>query len=101
MFARISTFKGGSERLEEGVELFRDKVVPEDEKQPGFAGAFLLADREADLAYAVTLWESEEALHATDALGKQLASSAAEQLGLDVSVASAEVPFFKVATPVA
>lgn len=61
----------------------------------------MLADREAELSYAVTLWENKEALHATDALGKQLARSAAEQLGLDVTVASAEVPFFKVATPVA
>lgn len=101
MFARASMFKGGFERLQEGVELFRDRVVPEVEKQPGFAGAFLLADPDADTAYAVTLWEDEEALRASDELGKRLAEAAAEQLGLQVTIRYPEVPVFTVATSVA
>jgi heme-degrading monooxygenase HmoA len=85
MLARVFIHKGVGERYNEGVELYREKVVPEVEKQPGFAGALLLANRDADLAYSITFWESEEALHATDELGKQLAEAAAKELHSEFS----------------
>jgi hypothetical protein len=34
--------------------------------QPGFCGDLLLGDRENARMLTVTLWESEEAMHATD-----------------------------------
>lgn len=97
MFARASMFEGGFERLQEGVELFRDEVIPQLEKQPGFAGAFLLADRDADTAYAVTLWETRRALVESDELGTQLAKAAADRLGLQVTIRYPDMPVFAIA----
>lgn len=101
MFARVTTFRGGAARLAEGTELFREQVVPEDEKQPGFAGALLLADRDAELSYAVTFWDSEEAMVATDELGKQLAEAAARELELSAEIGHFEVLFSKLPAVVA
>lgn len=101
MFARISTFRGDMARLEEGKTLFREKVVPEDEKLPGFAGALLLADRDAGLSYAVTFWETEEAMTASDPLGNELAKTAAKELGLTVEIGHSEVLISKLPALVA
>jgi heme-degrading monooxygenase HmoA len=101
VFARVSTFKGGMERLDEGIALFRDRVVPEDEKQPGFEGALLLVDREARVSRAVTFWHSEEELNATSELGKRLAETAAHELELEVEVSTCEVPFARLPALVA
>lgn len=96
MFARVSTLKGiAGERYDEGVEFYRDKTVPEIEEQPGFTGALLLADRDADVAYAITFWESKDAMLSSADAARKLASGAAGQLDADVSVEMLEVAFSK------
>ena len=93
MFARVCTFRGGGPRFDEGVALFRDQVVPEDEKQPGFEGALLLANPACEVSYAITFWRSEEDLAATRDLGWRLAEMTAHELEVEVAVASFEVAF--------
>ncbi|SRR6266545_2142750 len=101
MFARLSTFTSSLEKLDEGIAVLRDRVLPEIEKQPGFDGAMLLAGVDADVAYTVTFWKSEEALTATAESGKRLAEMAAQELDLQVEVANCEVAFAKFPTGVA
>lgn len=98
MFARLSTFTSSLERLDEGIAVLRDKVLPEIEKQPGFDGAMLLAGVDADIAYTITFWKSEEALATTAESGTRLAELAAQQLDLEVQVANCEVAFAKFPT---
>jgi hypothetical protein len=95
VFARLSTFKGSMERLEEGVSLFTEKILPETEKQPGFAGALLLADRESGVAYSLTLWESKEALEARRDRARELAEMAARETGTQLHVSTCEVAVSK------
>lgn len=95
MFARLSTFTGDAGQLEEGICMFRDQVLPELEKQPGFEGAVLMADDDAQVAYSITFWKSEEELAATADSGKRLAEMAAQQLGVKVQIAHSDVPFAK------
>lgn len=101
MFARLSAFTSSLERLDEGIAVLRDKVLPEIEKQPGFDGAMLLAGVDAEIAYAVTFWKTEEELAATAESGQRFAEMAARQLDLDVQVTNCEVAFAKFPTGVA
>ena len=101
MFARLSTFTSSLERLDEGIELLRDNLLPEIEKQPGFDGAMLLAGVDAEIACAVTFWKSEEALAASAESGQRVAEMAAQQLDLEVQVTNCEVAFAKFPTGVA
>ena len=96
MFARINTLKGiERERYDEAIELYRDKIHPEIEREPGFAGGMLLADREADVSYAITFWESKDAMVESTQAGRRLADSAAKKLDAELTVEMLEVPFLK------
>lgn len=63
MFARVTSIDA---ELSDEVLAFRAAILAEAQALPGFAGALDLVDRERGRAIAVTLWESEEALRASE-----------------------------------
>ncbi len=96
LFARVNRLTGlAGERYEEGVALYREKIHPEIEHEPGYAGGMLLADRDAEVAYAITFWESKEAMTESTEAGHKLAAAAAEQLEGELTVEMLEVAFSK------
>jgi heme-degrading monooxygenase HmoA len=58
MFARVSTFQGSPDRLEQGARADAEEL----RRTPGSRRAFALADRESGGIMLITLWESEAAL---------------------------------------
>ena len=66
MFARVlrSRFRAG--KVDQAVELFEKNVLPQCRKQPGFKGAYFLDDRGTGESVAITFWESEEAMLASE-----------------------------------
>ena len=80
MYARVSTIQGSADQAEAGISNFRDNVVPFT-RQGGGKGALLLLDRENGKVIAITLWESEAALHASEEQANQLRAQAAETTG--------------------
>jgi heme-degrading monooxygenase HmoA len=66
MFARASHFDVRSERLQQGYQAVVEHVMPAVEMQKGYSGGLLLANSQKGKMLAVTLWESEEEMHATD-----------------------------------
>jgi heme-degrading monooxygenase HmoA len=77
MVARVSTYEGDADRLDElaeGFEQSSDAVRELD----GFEGAYLLVDRTTGEALTVALWSSPEAAEASAERVKQLRSEAAE-----------------------
>lgn len=93
MFARIATFKGSVERLDEGVPIFTERILPEKEQQPGFVGSLILHDDEAGLAHSLTFWETEEALDARTERANELAEMVARELDMELKVSKCEVAF--------
>ena len=93
MFARVSTFMGGLENLDDGVVLLREAIVPRLEEEPGFDGVLLIADRGHGVAYAITFWKCEEDLAASKESGKKQAEMAAHMFDLRVEVGNCEVAF--------
>jgi heme-degrading monooxygenase HmoA len=66
MFARVSQYSVRPERLEEGQRAIEEHVIPALRMQPGYSGGLLLANPESGKVLAVSLWESEQEMHATD-----------------------------------
>ena len=81
MFARVTTVQGQPDRLDEGVRTFQEQTLPLIQGQPGFQGAYLLADRQQGKALAISLWESQEAMQQTEQAVAQQRTQAAQQMG--------------------
>lgn len=81
MFARVSEIKARPERLDamhsEGVE----HILPALRMQEGFNGGLVLADRKSGKVLAVTFWESEQAMEATEEAAHWLLAFGTETAG--------------------
>ena len=95
MHARVTTLSGSPDNAEAGIANFRDNVVPY-AKSDG-KGAILLIDRDSGKAVAVTLWEDEEAMRASEESANALRAEAAQQMGAQQpTVERYEVAVFEV-----
>jgi hypothetical protein len=93
MYARAGTIALPPERLEEGVGTLREQVIPLLQEQPGFAGGYVLVDRQRATALAISLWDSQEAL---DRSGEAMADRLLpllQQVGADAPAGRYEVAF--------
>jgi heme-degrading monooxygenase HmoA len=81
MFARVSTYEGRPEQLDEMHHEGMEHVLPALEMQDGFGGGLVLADRQSGKVLAVTLWENEEAMDATEDASHWLRIFSAESGG--------------------
>src|SRR5262245_26320570 len=66
MFARIGTWQGSPEEVERWIERSQREVKPSVQRDPGLTAAYWLVDREAGKGLIVTLWQSEEAMRASE-----------------------------------
>src|SRR5258706_12622357 len=66
MFARLGAWQGSPEELERWIERGREHVKPSIRQDAGLKAAYWLVDRESGKALIVTLWESEEAMRASE-----------------------------------
>jgi len=96
MHARVTSVAGSPANIDAGTDSFRTNVVP-------FArdhgkGAILLIDRESVEGLAITLWEDEEAMRASEEQANELRAGAASDLGATdaPTVARYEVAVFEV-----
>ena len=83
MNARVATYAGSPDQLEEGIGNFQ-ALTEGLRSMDGFEGAYLLVDRGTGKAVSVTLWSSEEALQASAERAKQMRSDAAGGAGLSI-----------------
>jgi hypothetical protein len=80
--ARVSTYAGNPERLDEGIRYVEETILPEARGNlPGWKGVLWLADRTRGAAASISLWESVEALRASDAFADELRARKAEHAG--------------------
>jgi heme-degrading monooxygenase HmoA len=76
--ARVSVLEGSPKSLDEGTRLAQDQILPQVRHLSGFKGVVSLVDRERGRTKLITLWESDEALHASEEQANQLRQRAAE-----------------------
>ncbi len=53
----------------EAVRIYRDSVVPAAKEEQGFRGALLLTDQDTGEGVSISVWESEDDMHASEASG--------------------------------
>jgi heme-degrading monooxygenase HmoA len=80
MHARDTSLSGSPADVDGGVANFRENVVPFTHEQGG-KGAILLLDRQTGSAIAITLWEDEQALRASEERANALRAEAAQEMG--------------------
>src|SRR5215210_5897580 len=66
MFARVTQFNIRPERLQQGHREIEELLIPALRMQPGFSGSLLFANPQQGKVLAVSLWEDEQQMHATD-----------------------------------
>ena len=78
MFARVSRFEGSPEGMDEALRHVREHVLPQLQRQDGSKGLIALGDRQSGTVLGVTLWESEEAMRASEQEADRLREESAE-----------------------
>ena len=78
MIARISTLQAPPQGLEAGIASVGDQVFPAVQHMAGFKGIVAFADRSSGKLMAITLWESEDDLRASEEAANALRASAAQ-----------------------
>jgi hypothetical protein len=96
MNARVTSLSGSPGDVNAGITSFRENVVPFTREQGG-KGAILLVDRQSGSAMAITLWEDEQALSASEERANTLRADAARDMGASAQpdVARYEVAVFE------
>lgn len=84
MFARVSTYRGDPAHIDEGLERAREDIVPRVRQLDGFEGLYYLVDRESGKSISITLWETEEAMRASEEAASKLRSESADASGATV-----------------
>jgi hypothetical protein len=92
--ARVSVLEGSAEEIDAGLEKTRGDTLPKVRAIDGNVGAIGLADRENGRVSMVTLWDSANALSASEEQANQLREQSAEMGGQKI----ATVARYEVAT---
>jgi heme-degrading monooxygenase HmoA len=66
MFARATFGEAPPERVDEMILEVMEHVLPAVRMQDGFKGGMILVERESGKVLTVSLWESEQAMDATE-----------------------------------
>ncbi len=64
MVARVGIFNGAPDQLEDAIRRGRKQTLPALQRLFGFAGLYVLAERQTGNTVGITLWETEAALRA-------------------------------------
>ncbi len=80
MYARITTIHSPRERMDDGIEQVRKDVLPLLGEIDGFRGIIGLVDRNANTGLTLSLWDSQEAMDSSDAVGTRLRERAAQAM---------------------
>ena len=77
MNARLSRWAGlPPERLDQTVRQFEEDHLPTIEGQPGYSGVVVLLDRTSGRAAAITFWDSDADMRASDQLAQEARAAA-------------------------
>ncbi len=96
MYARLTTLEAPPDRMEDATRVVQEQVLPQLQQMDGFKGFVALRDRGSGKVRGLALWESEEALRATDEAAARIRGGVQESTGgTIVSVENYEVFIFE------
>lgn len=83
MVARVSTYLGPTDRIDDAVRSF-DELTDDLGEIEGFEDAYLLVDHDSGKAMTMTLWSSEEAAEASAERASEMRSDAVAASGFSI-----------------
>jgi len=83
--ARVSLLEGSPDEIDAGLDKARDDTLPKVRAIDGNAGAIGLVDRDNGRVSLITLWESADAMSASEQEGDQLRERSAELAGQKIT----------------
>jgi len=86
VFARVSTYSGAPDRVDESIREGREQIVPAVRQIPGCKGLLYLVDRSTGKAMSVTLWENEEAMRASEEAANQIRGESVQVDRFEVAI---------------
>jgi len=69
MYARVTIVQMLPGKIDEGIRIYRDSVVPAAKQQKGFKGIYLLSDRKTGKGISIALWQTEADMTAGESSG--------------------------------
>jgi heme-degrading monooxygenase HmoA len=98
MHARLTTVEGvPPDKMDDAARHLREQVLPQLQQLDGFEGFIAVRDREDGRLRGLALWESEDALRATEEAAARIRGGVTEATGGTVAgVESYEVVVFEV-----
>ena len=101
-FTRATVIVGGDpSKIDEGIRRYRDEVAPLVLSQPGAEAAVLLVDRENNISFAISAWDSAEHREAAAAVLAPKREEAAQLSGGQAQTMHAETTYADLKMPVA
>ncbi len=91
MFARVGAWKGSPEEMERWITGATERVKPNVQQQSGIKAAYWFADRSAGKGLTITIWESEEAMQASEQFRAKSQSTTSALTGASVTTERYEV----------
>lgn len=86
MHARVTTVELGDD--DRAISVVHEQIIPVAKQQQGIVAAYWLGDRVSGRGLAVTIWESEEAMIASEGVAQEAARK--EQKDADVRTEAVE-----------
>jgi hypothetical protein len=80
MHARVTRFEGPPSDVDKGIKLIKDEIVPSAKKMRGFKHGYWLVDRATGKGIAMTLFDSEASMRASESDAEQ-SRARATQIG--------------------
>jgi heme-degrading monooxygenase HmoA len=84
MFARVNRFQDTPDNLDESDRIAETEIVPQLQTVPGFLGVLSLADRATGGSLAITFWETEEAMRASEPTADRVRAELKERTGAEI-----------------
>ena len=91
MFARIGTWQGSPDELARWISRAREQVKPSVQQDPGLIAAYWLVDRAGGKGLIITMWDSEEAMRASEQSRAQRQAGTSAATGAKVTTERYEV----------
>lgn len=99
MYARVTTLEASPDRMDDATRHVRDQILPQLQQQDGFKELIALGDRQSGKVLGIALWESEEALRATEETAARIRNGTPEATGTAAAGAeNYEVAIFEVSS---
>ena len=89
MWVRMSTFQGSpgqsDDEVEQQVRILSEKIIPTARQMDGYQGVLSVGDRSTGKSMALTFWESEEAMRASEEAADKLRQQAADDVQEEIA----------------